>query len=39
MGLIKADIHDLEKWQSHVEEKVEGAKMPKPNAPGGLYGG
>jgi uncharacterized protein HemX len=42
LGLIRADIYDLEKWQTHVEEKVEGAKMPKPKsryAPGGLYGG
>jgi chromosome segregation ATPase len=42
MGLIKADIHDLEKWQSHVEEKVPDTKMPQPKSrysPGGLYGG
>jgi chromosome segregation ATPase len=42
MGLMGGDISDLETWQKHVEEKVEGAKMPKPKSrysPGGLYGG
>jgi chromosome segregation ATPase len=39
---IAADVYDLEKWQTHVEEKVPDTKMPKTRsryAPGGYYGG